>query len=481
MPRFLVISAAAAAAVSVAFLAIATPSTGLSGAATCQGLNVTISGNNNNNTLNGTSGADVISGGGGNDTISGRGGADTICGDDGDDNIRGGKKNDKLSGGAGTDTVNGEDGAKDACEGENLTSCERSLGGPPPGGPSLLELFPTVTFSNPVDYDPVPVQPGDALIVEQDGLIRRVDEQNPGSANTVFNATTINGFNGAGFEEGLLGLVFDPGYNGTTNQDVYIYYTAANPRRGVLANYDFNGSGFSGADVLIEVPFNAGASNHNGGGLQFGPDGCIYLSVGEGGNDRASSQDLSFLRGKVLRLETDGDPCISGGANPWANDGNANTLAEIWARGFRNPWRFSFDTDGKLWLGDVGQGRREEIDIVTAGANYGWPLCEGDLDFDGDCDQLGLNDPVAVYSSESPPSCSITGGLVYRGSNANLASLVGQYIFGDYCAQDIRRTPANNPGLITPLLNAGNNIVSFALDDNGELIVITFSEIYRLQ
>ncbi|HVS66178.1 MAG TPA: PQQ-dependent sugar dehydrogenase, partial [Thermoanaerobaculia bacterium] len=300
----------------------------------------------------------------------------------------------------------------------------------------------------------------------------------------------------AGGERGLLSIAFHPDY--PSRPWVYVYYTRRPDGAVVISRFTLSVSpdrlDVSSEAILLvqEEPF----SNHNGGQLQFGPDGLLYAGLGDGGsaNDpQCFAQRSDSLLGKMLRLDVDAS---SGSApfygipagNPFAGPGDPPD--EVWASGLRNPWRFSFDSaTGDLWIADVGQSDFEEVNVEPAGSsgglNWGWKYKEGNacvstgsgcpetgLLADG-CDDPDLSDPVIVYD-HSTGDCSITGGYVYRGSA--IPGLVGDYLFGDYCSGRIRRAsggPSNptvvSTGLVLPELS------SFGEDADGELWVTSLN------
>ncbi len=196
------------------------------------------------------------------------------------------------------------------------------------------------------------------------------------------------------------------------------------------------------------------ANNHNGGWIGFGPDGFLYITVGDGGsgNDpKANAQNVESLLGKILRLDVDRRTGSKAYASPKDNPFvGAAGLDEIFAYGFRNPWRASFDrSTGAFYVGDVGQGAQEEIDVVTRGGNYGWRVFEGTectgLDPDR-CDDPGFTGPVTTYATHSGGRCAITGGYAYRGMAGTLPA--GTYVFADYCSGEIFRLQAGSPVLL---------------------------------
>ena len=292
-----------------------------------------------------------------------------------------------------------------------------------------------------------------------------------------------------GNEEGLLGLAIDPKYS--SNGFFYVYYSASNPRRSVVSRFKVSnpktGKGETTSEqILLEIdqPF----SNHNGGHIAFGPDGYLYIAVGDGGkaNDPYNNgQNLSTLLGSILRIDVSRVDSENGykvpSDNPFVNiDGNAKT--EIWAYGLRNPWRFSFDRDtGDLWAGDVGQNRFEEIDLIKIGGNYGWKIMEGLSCFPRgkQCDSSGIQSPVIEYGRAD--GCSVTGGYVYRGKR--LPSLFGAYIYGDFCTGNIWAFRYDGTSVTEHLKLVDSNlrISSFAEDRDGEIYIVSYTKgIYRL-
>lgn len=283
-------------------------------------------------------------------------------------------------------------------------------------------------------------------------------------------------------EGGLLGLVFSP--DGTK---LYVDYTDKQDRT-VVAEYPVTGSGDIAAidpaqqRVLLTVdqPF----TNHKGGDLHIGPDGMLYIALGDGGSGgdpNGNGQNLGALLGKILRIDPRPGPTLPytiPADNPYA-DGANGARPEIWLWGVRNPWRFSFDpATNDLWVGDVGQDKVEEIDHLPAsqgggrGANLGWNLMEGDQRFKGDAPP-GHVGPVATYTHDGG-RCSITGGFVYRGPA--IAGLTGTYLYGDYCSGEIRGLGRSADGTVRTAKLALNrqsqNPISFGQDSQGELYLM---------
>ena len=285
--------------------------------------------------------------------------------------------------------------------------------------------------------------------------------------------------NDRGNEEGLLSMAFDPEYS--ENGYFYVYYSAASPRRSVISRYrvEPDNPGISdpaSESVVIEVrqPF----SNHNGGQLAFGKDGYLYIGLGDGGGggdpDR-NGQDPSTLLGSILRIDVRAMDQTGSYAIPPDNPfvGARDMRPEIWAYGFRNPWRFSFDAEtGDLWAADVGQNAYEEVDLVIRGGNYGWSLMEGKHCFrEDDCDSAGLVAPVAEYGREG--GCSITGGYVYRGEL--VPSLTGAYVYGDFCSGRLwaLRYEDGRVADSIPLADTTLRITSFGQDRQNEIYVLS--------
>ena len=281
-----------------------------------------------------------------------------------------------------------------------------------------------------------------------------------------------------GDEQGLLGLAFHPSY--ASNGFFYVNYTRANGDT-IISRFQVSAGNANVADASSEMvmmtivqPF----SNHNGGHLAFGPDGYLYIALGDGGsaNDPGNrAQNLTLRLGKILRIDVDGAvPFAIPMDNPFV--GTANALDEIWSYGLRNPWRFSFDrSTGDLLIGDVGQGSIEEVNFQPAasggGENWGWRCYEGNNPFNtAGCGPLGDYDfPILSYTHVGG-RCSITGGFRYRGP---WPSLAGYYVYGDFCTGQIwgATSPDDIVWTNVELLNSSLLITSFGEDSNGELYV----------
>jgi glucose/arabinose dehydrogenase len=297
----------------------------------------------------------------------------------------------------------------------------------------------------------------------------------------------------SGDEQGLLGLAFAPDY--PTDPRLYVNYTDLDGNS-VIASFRVPIATPDRADPSSErilLHFDQPFPNHNGGGLAFGPDGDLYIAVGDGGSGgdpQGNGQKLTTVLGKLLRIRP-GAPDISDPAYtippdaPFASDPNARP--EIRAYGLRNPWRFSFDREtGDLWIGDVGQDALEEVDVIRASAppnvalDFGWNIMEGDRCFNADsCDQAGLTLPVAQY--DHGLGCAIVGGFV--GRDPSEPTLYGGYLYGDDCSGNIwvldAARPAGAPRLV---LDSGHTISSFGEDETGRLYLTDLSDgtLYRI-
>ncbi len=336
------------------------------------------------------------------------------------------------------------------------------------------------------------------FVVEQDGFIQIVNSDGSLNSSPFLDITSrVINIGGIGDERGFLGLAFHPNYN--TNGFFYVNYinTSGNT---VISRFQVSNSDPNIADEnseLILLTIDQPYSNHNGGDMAFGPDGYLYISSGDGGSSgdpQNNAQNLNSLLGKILRIDVNN---ASGGNNygipndnPFFNDGDTDTLDEIWAYGLRNPWKFSFDRQtGDIWIGDVGQGEYEEINMISsssAGINYGWRCYEGNNTFNTtDCpDDSTLTFPVGVYSHTNSGNfkCSITGGYRYRGSM--YPNFYGLYFFADYCSNEIGILEASGSSwnMSFSQVFGGNNWVAFGEDSSGELYIagISSGTIYRI-
>lgn len=314
---------------------------------------------------------------------------------------------------------------------------------------------------------------GRLFVVEQAGVIRIVR----GRAVEPEAFLDLSERVSSGGERGLLGLAFHPRF--PQDPRLFVNYTDLAGDT-VVAEYrvdpvdpDRGDPATARTLLTVEQPY----PNHNGGATVFGPDGYLYVGLGDGGgggDPEEVSQDLGSLLGKILRLDVDATagsdrPYAIPPGNPFA--GRDGAMAEIWHLGLRNPWRLSFDrSTGDMWIGDVGQSAFEEIDVAPAGQgglNFGWDVMEGEVCYEpGDgCDPTGLTLPVAVYPNEGD-RCVVVGGYVYRGSAS--PALAGGYVFGDYCSGEVFLLDPREPDLEVAL-DADRLLSSFGEDDGGEL------------
>lgn len=342
----------------------------------------------------------------------------------------------------------------------------------------IEQVIPRADFERMLLLAAIPGDEQYAAVVTQGGVIYRVSLGDNDEDPTVFLDVSEQLIANPGNEEGLLGLAFAPDYANTGR--LYVYYTAGNPRRSVLSRFISKGDAAdpSSEQVIMEVP--QPFANHNGGHLLFGPDGMLYIGLGDGGSSgdpRGNGQDTQTLLGSILRIDVSGDTYTSPADNPFAQGGGA---PEIWAYGLRNPWRFTFDRKtGDMWAGDVGQNAWEEVERVTSGGNYGWNIMEGAECFQAaSCNREGLILPRAVYGREG--GCSVTGGFVYRG--AAMPELRGWYVYGDYCSGKVWALDTRDETSPAVLIaQTDKSISSFAEEADGELLLISFDRaIYRL-
>jgi glucose/arabinose dehydrogenase len=366
---------------------------------------------------------------------------------------------------------------------------------PPPPPPAtevvptidVVQVFPSLAFNTPVSLQQAP---GDAtrwFVVEQAGTIRTFANDNGATATLTFLDISAQVISGG--ERGLLGMAFHPDFPSTP--EVFVSFTGAPDLTSYVSRFSSSDGGqtldAASEEVILSVPQDFG--NHNGGNIVFGPDGYLYIGFGDGGSggdplDRA--QDNTNLLGTMVRIDVDGgvpyaipssDPGNPFAANQTCPEGftvGGEECPEIFAWGLRNPWRFSFDRQaGDLWAGDVGQSSWEEIDIVTAGGDYGWDDREGAHCFEPATDCITDSiDPVTEYDRSL--GASVTGGFVYRG-NA-VPDLVGWYLFGDFVSGRVFAIPADSAAGTEPevLLESGLGIAAFGESVDGELFIVNY-------
>ena len=325
---------------------------------------------------------------------------------------------------------------------------------------------------------------GRLFVVEQGGVIWIVQDGNTLSPPFLDLSARVSHSTS---EQGLLGLAFHPDYG--RNGYFFVHYSDRNGDTVVQrfsVSADPNRAEPSSAAIVLTHP--QPYRNHNGGQISFGPDGYLYIGLGDGGlagDPHDNGQNLLTWLGAILRVDVDQNLGFAVPPdNPFLSSGDA--APEIWVYGLRNPWRFSFDRmTGDLYIGDVGQNDWEEIDYRPAGSpdaeNYGWGQMEGDHCYQWDCDSEAYVAPIAEYH-HSDGGCSVTGGYVYRGGN--LKGLQGVYVYGDYCSGLIWALFHTAPDEWTNklLIESGLKISSFGEDESGEVYVVDHAGgIYRLK
>jgi hypothetical protein len=352
-----------------------------------------------------------------------------------------------------------------------------------PGDPTVGLQRLTAALTAPVFAVSPPGDPTRLFVVEQGGTIRvlRNDTLLPDPFLDIGDLVSTGG------EQGLLSMAFHPEY--ATNGHVYVSYTDTGGTSRVVR---YQASGPETADpgtdfevLSVSQPF----ANHNGGLVTFGPDGMLYVGLGDGGSGgdpQGNGQNVGTLLGAILRLDVDGgSPYAIPPDNPLVNQAGAR--GEIWVYGLRNPWRFSFDRSlGDFYVGDVGQGALEEVDVLTwpaaGGTNFGWNIMEGTSCYNAaTCSTAGLTLPVVEYSHAE--GCSVIGGVVYRGSD--IPDLQGRYLYADLCAGWVRSFTFFGGQPLDqrqwPDLSPGTGVTSFAEDARGEVYIMTQSgSLYRI-
>lgn len=308
--------------------------------------------------------------------------------------------------------------------------------------------FPTIVTARPGDQV--------ALVGQRSGLVRTLGPDGLGEVILdLSDATTTEG------ERGLLGLARHP----QDDSRLFIHYTDHSGDT-VVSEFAF-GRPIDRASERVLLTVDQPASNHNGGMIQFGPDGALYLGLGDGGGagDRyGNGQNQSTLLAGIVRIDVDTREAI------------------LWQYGLRNPWRFWIDGN-RIWIGDVGQSSYEEVDvapITEQGLNYGWPIVEGNHCYQAQpCDTSGITMPIVEIPRSDPGTCSVTGGVVYRGEA--IPELSGRFLFSDYCAGFLRSVDAS--GVVqdhTNQVGVPGQVVSFGVDGAGEAYVLTTGRILKL-
>lgn len=376
------------------------------------------------------------------------------------------------------------------------SECEPS---PVGTGPVRLRLERVATgLGHPVDFVPIPGTTDAWLIATQDGAVHRVTRTGEASIFLdLRSAVTTDP------TSGLLGVALHPRF--PNDPRVFVRYSVEHPPQTVLDEFWLDAADPSRLDATSGrrlVTIGRDTLGHDGGSPLFGPDGLLYLAVGDGGplgDPKKKARDLGKLSGKILRLDVDGaDPYQIPGSNPYV--GVPGARAEIWASGLRNPWRASFDAaTAALWIADVGENEREEIDRVEVesggGADFGWSSFEGTRCFDpaSGCDAAGLTPPVLEYDhvepGGAPPGgpCAVVGGSVYRG--CRIPAIRGAYFYGDFCAGFVRSFRYESGTVSdekdwTDEFRAGglDSVTAFGTDAVGELYVMDYvdGDVFRI-
>lgn len=378
--------------------------------------------------------------------------------------------------------------AKESPVAMTLVDTARLLGSPDPMQLEAEVAFPKLHFQRPLEFTYADDGSDRVFVVEQHGVIHVFENRDDIEKSQVF-LDIHEAVSRDGNEEGLLGLAFHPRYK--ENGQFFVYYSVRNPRASVVARFRVSKEDPTRAvreseEELLRIaqPY----SNHNGGSMKFGPDGYLYIGMGDGGSGgdpHGNGQNLGTLLGKMLRIDVDHqDPGLAYAIpkdNPFV--GREGARGEIWAYGLRNVWRLSFDRKtGDLWVGDVGQDRYEEVDRIVRGGNYGWKLREGLHPFDPQAAQTGseLIDPLVEYFRNE--GMSVTGGVVYRG--ARLPEFEGAYFYGDYVTGNVwslrydgQRVTDNRKVARTAL-----PITAFGEDRQGEMYFTAFDgQIHRFR
>jgi glucose/arabinose dehydrogenase len=363
----------------------------------------------------------------------------------------------------------------------SLSACGGGGGSLTSASPPSLALSAFATgFTAPLGFETPDDGTSRNFVVEQRGTIRIIQDDTVLPRPFLDISSKVE----SGGEKGLLGLAFHPDYR--NNGRFFVNYTRrVNAQlQTVVAELRVSSSGANQADpaserrlLVVDQPFD----NHNGGQLAFGADRLLYIGLGDGGGSGdplGNGQNRSTLLGKMLRIDVDSPPASGKqyaipADNPFVSEGG---LPEVFAWGLRNPLRFSFDVPtGRLFAGDVGENRFEEVDLIAKGENFGWNIMEGNHCFAADpCNKAGLTPPIAEYAHDAAGGISIVGGHVYRGSA--IPRLVGAYVFGDFTSGRVWALVERPPGSwqMTLVLTHGLTVSAFGRDRAGELYVIDY-------
>ncbi len=362
-------------------------------------------------------------------------------------------------------------------------------------GDIKVKLQPVAELQQPVGLSPR-AGTDDLYVVEQKGKVRRIEVRDGSYRATAEPVLDLTGEVSLAYERGLLGLTFSADGN-----RLFVYYTGKDGRI-TIDEYRMDGVMADPASRRNLIEIDHPRPNHNGGSIVFGPDGMLYLGVGDGGgagDPDKNAQRTDVLLGKLLRIDPmqpeAGRAYSIPAGNPFADGSGA---PEVWAYGLRNPWRFSFDrATGDLWIGDVGQDALEEVDFAPAGSdgtgagrglNFGWSLMEGTKSFKGGTAPANHTPPIYEYKRSGDDNCTIIGGYVYRGSD--IPALRGTYLFADLCAGELHGL-RQRAGTVTEERSLGatvedpgltTGVTSFGEDANGELFVLTLGgTVYKLR
>src|ERR1043166_6349889 len=366
-----------------------------------------------------------------------------------------------------------------------------ACGGAPAEPPAGTDSVRLVGVATGLDFPLfLAAPPGDnsrLFIVEKTGRIRIVKNGGLLPAPFLDLSARVSG----GGEQGLLGLAFHPQY-AANGRFVVNYTNPSGDTRVSVFRVSSNPDVADAASEQVILPVAQPFANHNGGMVVFGPDGKLYIGMGDGGSGgdpQGNGQNKGVLLGKILRVDLSGAGVLSVPAdNPFV--GQAGARPEVWSYGLRNPWRFSFDrAQGDLYIADVGQNAREEVDVATSaaqfgkGLNFGWNVMEGVACYSppSGCPRSGL--PLPVLDYDHSDGCSITGGYVYRGSAA--PGLRGLYFYSDYCSGWVRSFRLQGTAAADqrdwPALRPGGQVTSFGEDAQGELyIMIQSGKVFRI-
>lgn len=380
-----------------------------------------------------------------------------------------------------TDTISGPFGLMQR---EPLANLNLPQGGVAATSYTIVNAFPNISFNDLLFAASVPGEQR-MVYIERAGRVKVIQNSDTAAESRQVLDITQRVASGGG-EQGLLGIALHPNF--TQNRALYLHYTRDNPLSSVVSEFLWNASSdtIDASSEKIILQFNQPFTNHNGGGLLFGPDGNLYIASGDGGDGGdpfENGQNLGTLLGKVLRIKVHPeDPALNYSIpqdNPFANDANARP--EIYAYGFRNPFRFSFDRlTGELWLGDVGQEHFEEVNKVVSGGNYGWRYFEAEQQNNELPAEISRDNFIfPVHSYDHSQGRSVIGGVVYHGSA--LPGLSGRYIYGDYFGSIWALTANGNEVVSNEFIAELLEITSFVETSDGELLITTrYSGIYKL-